>query len=106
MVKPRIRFLLNLRYAGSVEDDVHNRLSSRLQQIHQVFGTLPDILETVWVTAALEDLDRAESKIDAIPNKHPFDLRYTASYDDTGWDECASVLNRVELVSRLQEGWS
>ena len=96
--------LLNLRYSGSVEDDVHNRLSSRLQQIHQVFGTLPDMLEAVWITAA--GRCRAESVIEAIPKQHPFNLRYSAAYDDSGRDECASVLNRVEVVSRLQQGWS
>ncbi|MGI8742243.1 MAG: hypothetical protein ACR2NN_06660 [Bryobacteraceae bacterium] len=89
-----------------MEDDVHNRLSSRLEQIHRVFGTLPDMLEDVWVRTALDDVERAESVIDAIPKQHPFDIRYSASYDDSGWDECSQVLNRVELVSRLQEGWS
>ena len=33
--------VLNLRYRGSVEDEVHQALSSRLQQIRDVFGTIP-----------------------------------------------------------------
>ena len=85
---------------------MHNRLSSRLQQVHQVFGTLPAMLEDVWIKTALQDVERAESVIEAIPKHHPFNIRYSASYDDAGWDECAFVLNRVELVSKLQQGWS
>lgn len=37
----------NLRYGGSVEDRVHQILSSRLQDIHTLFGQVPDVLEDV-----------------------------------------------------------
>ena len=40
--------ILNLRYRGPVEDDVHHALSSRLASIRDVFGTIPDTLEDVW----------------------------------------------------------
>ncbi|MGH8567483.1 MAG: helicase-related protein, partial [Gammaproteobacteria bacterium] len=40
--------IYNLRYAGSVEDRVHQMLSSRLQDISNLFGQLPDVLENVW----------------------------------------------------------
>jgi hypothetical protein len=41
--------ILNLRYRGSVEDQVHQVLSARLEQIREIFGTIPDTLEDVWV---------------------------------------------------------
>ncbi len=66
----------NMRYKDSVEDRVHALLSTRLQNIHQIFGQLPDVLQDVWVDVALGQIDKARKTIDAVPDKHPFDLRY------------------------------
>jgi hypothetical protein len=59
--------ILNLRYRNSVEDDVHRALSHRLKDIHDVFGTLPDTLEDVWVRAAEGEMEEATRLIDAVP---------------------------------------
>jgi len=45
-------FVYNMRYQGSVEDRVHELLSSRLEDIHGLFGQIPDILEDVWIDVA------------------------------------------------------
>jgi superfamily II DNA/RNA helicase len=45
--------IMNLHYRGSVEDEVHQALSSRLAQIREIFGTIPDTLEDVWVATAI-----------------------------------------------------
>jgi hypothetical protein len=37
-----------------------------------MFGQLPDILEDVWIE------ERAKRIINALPEKHPFDIRCTA----------------------------
>ena len=97
--------LLNLRYAGSVEDQVHNRLSERLRDINDIFGTLPDMLEDVWVTAALDNIDAARAKIDEKPREHPFKTRYNVVNETSYWDECEKVLNRAEVIAALQRGW-
>src|SRR5437667_2503229 len=52
-------WLYNMRYLGSVEDHVHQLLSSRLQDIHRLFGQIPDVLEYVWIDVALGEIDRA-----------------------------------------------
>ncbi len=98
-------YLLNLRYKDSVEDDVHRRLSERLQQVREVFGTIPDHLEDVWVDTALGEIESARELIDAQPKKHPFDTRYNDSTDDSGWDQCSTVLNRLEVAAELRKGW-
>src|SRR5471030_871875 len=49
----------NVRYKDSVEDRVHALLSARLQNIHQIFGQLPDVLEDVWVNVALGQIEKA-----------------------------------------------
>ncbi|RLB89053.1 MAG: helicase SNF2, partial [Deltaproteobacteria bacterium] len=45
--------IYNMRYKDSVEDRVHDLLSSRLQNIYALFGQIPDVLEDVWIAVAL-----------------------------------------------------
>ncbi len=96
--------VLNLRYRGSVEDHVHDLLSLRLKEIHQLFGQLPDVLEDVWVDVALGDVEHAKQRINAVPKKHPFELRYREP-KDIDWESCAQVLARDARVEALRSGW-
>lgn len=54
--------IANLRYRGSVEDDVHAALFDRLRQIRDVFGTIPDALEDVWVKTANGQVEEARRR--------------------------------------------
>ena len=63
-----------MRYKGSVEDRVHSLLSERLENIHGMFGQIPDVLQDVWIDVALNDIEEAQRKIDAVPKTHPFGL--------------------------------
>jgi superfamily II DNA/RNA helicase len=45
--------IYNMRYADSVEDRVHDLLSERLENIANLFGQIPDILEDVWIDMAV-----------------------------------------------------
>lgn len=96
--------ILNLRYRGSVEDQVHAALSGRLKDIQEVFGTLPDMLEDVWIDAALGDMEAARRLAGAVP-RHPFEIRYTTELRDVDWNRCEQVLNRHDLVDVLRAGW-
>ena len=78
----------NMRYAGSVEDRVHELLSSRLQSISRLFGQLPDTLEDVWVQVALGQIEEARQTIDAVPTEHPFEVRYR-DVRHVDWESCA-----------------
>lgn len=98
--------IYNMRYKGSVEDRVHALLSKRLKSINAIFGQLPDVLEDVWIQVALGNKEEAERIIDAVPVKHPFEIKYekhiTAS---SNWEECSQVLNNLERRDCLLEGW-
>lgn len=96
--------VLNLRYRGSVEDHVHDLLSLRLKEIHQLFGQLPDVLEDVWVDVALGDVEHAKQRINAVPKKHPFELRYREP-KAIDWESCERVLARDVRVAALRAGW-
>ena len=94
----------NMRYAGTVEDRVHHLLSERLEEIHTLFGQLPDVLEDVWVQVAQGDIDRAKQTIDALPHENPFEVRYH-ELQHIDWETCAQVLDDRERRRVLATPW-
>lgn len=97
-------YICNLRYRDSVEDRVHDLLSERLEAIYNIFGQLPDFLEDVWVAVANGERDKAKQIIDAVPKKHPFEIRYT-KVQKVDWETCAEVLYEKARKEVLQKGW-
>ena len=95
-----------MRYKDSVEDKVHYMLSERLENIHSLFGQIPDILQDVWIDVALNDMQKAKEKIDAVPKQHPFDLRYQICVGTVDWESCSTVLDCKEKRKYLMNGWS
>jgi hypothetical protein len=98
--------ILNLRYRGSVEDEVHHVLSSRLRRIGEIFGTIPDTLEDVWVATAMGEIEEARRRIDEVPSRHPFDIRYAQDLPERAWERCAQVLDRYDAQRLLRKAWS
>ncbi|MBB4070574.1 hypothetical protein GGQ18_003189 [Salinibacter ruber] len=97
--------IYNMRYRGSVEDQVHQMLSERLQQIHNLFGQLPDFVETAWKKVAVNKVEEARKTIDKVPEQHPFELRYEKGIDTVDWESCTDVLEEGARRERLLEGW-
>jgi superfamily II DNA/RNA helicase len=98
-------YVYNMRYAGSVEDRVHALLSSRLESIHTLFGQLPDVLEDVWIDVASGQIERAKKRIDSVPVKHPFDIRYQR-IERVAWEKYERVLNEAAKLAKLSVGWA
>jgi superfamily II DNA or RNA helicase len=97
--------ILNLRYRGSVEDQVHQTLSARLAHIREIFGTIPDTLEDVWVATALGEAEEARRRIEEVPPQHPFDLRYTQDLPPSAWERCEQVLDGYDVQRLLRRPW-
>lgn len=97
-------WIYNMRYKGSVEDRVHELLSDRLEKINSIFGQIPDVLEDVWVDIALNKIDDANKTIDAVPPRHPFEIRYD-KIEPIDWESCAKVLDSYEKKQHLLKGW-
>lgn len=98
-------YIYNMRYKGSVEDRVHELLSMRLENIYDMFGQIPDILEDVWVQVAVNNIEEAEKIIDAVPKQHPFELRYN-QIKPINWEACSKVLDSHEKKKCLMSGWN
>ena len=97
-------YVCNLRYRGSVEDRVHQLLSSRLEYIFDLFGQIPDVLESLWIDVAQGQVEEAKKLIDGIQETHPFDDRY-ARVENQDWESCAKVLSEHEKQRVLSQGW-
>jgi superfamily II DNA or RNA helicase len=98
-------YVYNMRYRGSVEDRVHELLSSRLNEIFDLFGQIPDVLEDVWVNTALGQIEAARQIIDQIPRQHPFQVKNT-NVDPVDWESCSEVLNEFDKKRLLSQGWN
>jgi len=98
--------LLNIRYGGSVEDRVHQLLSGRLNHINKMFGQLPDVLKDVWIDVAENNLEEAQKRINSLPDKHPFDLKYAKHVEPSlNWERCSIVLDDEEKKQILKYNW-
>ena len=94
----------NMRYQGSVEDRVHELLSSRLEDIHGLFGQIPDVLEDVWIDVANGEVEEAKKLIESVHPKHPFDEKYNR-VSDIDWESCATVLVEEDKKRVLLKSW-
>lgn len=97
-------YVYNMRYKGSVEDRVHDLLSSRLEHIFDLFGQIPDVLEDVWVEVAIGSKEKAREIIDAVPAQHPFEMKYN-KIESVDFESCSEVLNDIEKREVLLRGW-
>jgi len=97
-------FVYNMRYKGSVEDRVHEMLSSRLEHIFDLFGQIPDVLEDAWVEIALGRKEKAREIINAVPTQHPFEMKYNR-IEKVDFESCSEVLNDIERRDFLLKGW-
>jgi hypothetical protein len=83
---------------------VHQLLSERLAGIYTLFGQLPDVLEDVWIDVALGQLKRAKTTIDAVPQQHPFEIKYH-KMTKVPWESCTQVLNAANRQQYLSREW-
>lgn len=102
-LRPEV-LIFNMRYKGSVEDRVHQLLSSRLENIRNMFGQIPDTLEDVWVWAALNEIEEAKRVIDELPERHPFEMKYNR-IETIDWESCHRVLDSMTQIEVLKKGW-
>ncbi|AGY75870.1 phospholipase D-like domain-containing anti-phage protein [Clostridium autoethanogenum] len=98
-------YIYNMRYKDSVEDKVHDMLSERLENVYDIFGQIPDVLEDVWIQVALDDIEQANRIIDEVPKSHPFSLRYESGVGKVDWESCAEVLDSKEKRKCLMNSW-
>lgn len=99
--------VLSLRYADSVEERVFDALSSRMQNVWDMFGQFPDALEDDWTQAIRTSREEARKFIKqvAFVPANKFDLRYQSSVEGGDWEGCARVLSRQDVLGAMSKAW-
>lgn len=101
--------VLNLRYAGTVEDQVYAALSQRFGDIFSVLGQLPDAFEDEWITSLLRDRSALQNFSQRVETtKPPMELRYLRDVaDDQGldWEYTEKVLSSRDIDDWMRQGW-
>jgi superfamily II DNA/RNA helicase len=100
--------MLNLVHQGTVDEKVYERLSERMRNRYDLFGSLPDTIRDEWI----DDIETLGEKMDQYIEERRqatgFDLRYndTIKPSDDAWRDCAAVLARRDLDNLMRRGWS
>ncbi|MDO9105832.1 MAG: phospholipase D-like domain-containing protein [Methylovulum sp.] len=99
--------MLNLVNEQTVDEKVYERLSERMRDKFNLFGSLPDTIKDDWI----EDIETLDEKMDQYINTQKratgFDLRYNAhlSASDKDWRDCSNVLSQRDFGTFMREGW-
>ena len=103
--------MLNLVYHGSekptVDEKVYAKLSARMKDRYDIFGTLPDVIEDDWIEDEEELDERLRDFTERRKRANAFDMRYAADVDPKGerWELCERVLARHDVIDRLSRPW-
>ena len=99
--------MLNLVNERTVDEKVYERLSERMRDRYNLFGSLPDTIKDEWI----EDIETLGEKLDeyigAQKEATGFDLRYTTTMEPTqkDWRDCSEVLSRRDFAELMSAGW-
>lgn len=99
--------MLNLVNEQTVDEKVYEKLSERMQDRYNLFGSLPDTIRDEWI----EDIETMGEKMDEYINAqreaNGFDLRYTETMapSEKDWRDCSNVLSRRDFTELMMSGW-
>lgn len=99
--------MLNLVYGGTKDEQIYARLSERMRDKFDLFGSLPDTIKDEWIDD-IDELDEHMNRyIERKKRATGFDLRYNATIrpNEEDWRHCARVLSRRDIEERLSKGW-
>ena len=100
--------MLNLVFEKTVDEKIYERLSERMKNRYDLFGSLPDTIKDEWI----EDIESLGERLDEFINAQKtatgFDLRYTGTMvpPEKDWREFTTVLSRRDLATLMSAAWS
>lgn len=99
--------MLNLVNEQTVDEKVYQRLSERMRNRFDLFGSLPDTIKDEWIEDIETLGEKMDEYIDAQRAATGFDLRYNASLrpSENDWRDCSNVLSQRDFEMLMREGW-
>jgi SNF2 family DNA or RNA helicase len=100
--------MLNLVNEQTVDEKVYERLSERMRDRYNLFGSLPDTIRDEWIDDIETLGEKMDEYIDAQREATGFDLRYQASSEpsEKDWRDCSEVLSRRDFAALMRAGWT
>ncbi|MBL8298146.1 MAG: DEAD/DEAH box helicase family protein [Rhodanobacteraceae bacterium] len=100
--------MLNLVFEQTVDEKIYERLSERMKNRYDLFGSLPDTIKDEWIDDIETLGERLDEYINAQKNATGFDLRYTGTMmpPEKDWREFTEVLSRRDLATLMSAAWS
>jgi superfamily II DNA or RNA helicase len=99
--------MLNLVFEQTVDEKIYERLSERMRNRYDLFGSLPDTIKDEWI----DDIESLGEKLDEYINAQKtatgFDLRYTGTMTppEKDWRDCFEVLARRDFAALMSITW-
>ena len=99
--------MLNLVFEQTVDEKIYERLSERMKNRYDLFGSLPDTIKDEWI----DDIETLGERLDEYINSQKtatgFDLRYTGTMmpPEKDWREFTEVLSRRDLTTLMSVAW-
>lgn len=99
--------MLNLVFEQTVDEKIYERLSERMKNRYDLFGSLPDTIKDEWIEDIETLGERLDDYINAQKTATGFDLRYTGTMmpPDKDWREFTEVLSRRDLATLMSAAW-
>jgi superfamily II DNA/RNA helicase len=99
--------MLNLVNEKTVDEKVYDKLSERMQDRYNLFGSLPDTIKDEWIEDIETMGEKMDEYIDAQKQANGFDLRYTSTMEpsEKDWRDCSDVLSRRDFSELMTSGW-
>ncbi|MDR1934755.1 MAG: phospholipase D-like domain-containing protein [Candidatus Accumulibacter sp.] len=99
--------MLNLVFEQTVDEKIYERLSERMKNRYDLFGSLPDTIRDEWIEDIETLGERLDEYIDAQKTATGFDLRYTGTMmpPEKDWREFSTVLSRRDLATLMSTAW-
>ncbi|CUJ21191.1 phospholipase D-like domain-containing anti-phage protein [Achromobacter xylosoxidans] len=99
--------MLNLVFEQTVDEKIYERLSERMKNRYDLFGSLPDTIKDEWIDDIETLGERLDEYINAQKTATGFDLRYTGTMmpPEKDWREFTEVLSRHDLVTLMSAAW-
>ncbi len=99
--------MLNLVFEQTVDERIYERLSERMKDRYDLFGSLPDTIKDDWIDNIETLGEKLDEYINAQKTATGFDLRYTGTMmpPDKDWREFTAVLSRRDLASLMSVAW-
>ncbi|WP_201732538.1 phospholipase D-like domain-containing anti-phage protein [Acidithrix sp. C25] len=100
--------MLNLVYKDTRDEKVYEKLSERMRDRYNLFGSIPDCIDDEWIDDIEAFAEKAKTYLHfrnrSVSIFEKASKRTVMGVD--GWEECSKVLSRRDIELTMNKGWT